>query len=225
MRTDYSKFYQKLGYTFQDEQLIGAALTHRSVKGNNNERLEFLGDSILNFIIAEALYVRYENALEGELSRLRAALVRGDTLAAVAIELDLGNFLRLGPGELKTGGQRRGSILADGLEATIAAIYLDGGIKICTGLVLNWFADRLASVSKVAALKDPKTRLQEFLQAHKYPLPCYDITDTEGDSHNQTFTIKCQVDGLSLSSEGRGTSRRRAEQQAAKAFLEALAVA
>jgi len=219
-----SHFLARLGYQFKQNAMLEAALTHRSVPGDNNERLEFLGDSIVNFLIAEALYIKFPQAREGELSRLRANFVCGGTLAELARELELGTMLRLGPGELKNGGHRRESILADSMEAVIAAIYLDGGLECCRALVLKWFASRLQDVTLSHNLKDPKTRLQEYLQAKKFPLPSYTIARTEGDAHNQIFHIQCRVEGLSVCTDGSGTSRRRAEQEAAAAFLDELRV-
>jgi ribonuclease-3 len=214
---------QKLNYTFNNPSLLEDALSHRSFRGNkNNERLEFLGDSILNFIIAAALFRKYPTASEGELSRLRASLVRGETLAALAQEFMLGKYLRLGAGELKSGGSQRISILADAMEAVVGAIYLDSDMAICEQCILNWYADRLSNFAELPDLKDPKTRLQEYLQAHKFPLPNYEILSIEGVQHAQTFSVKCSVEGMAQSAIGLGTSRRRAEQEAAQKILELL---
>lgn len=219
MKIDYNILCDKLGYHFNDKGLLYSALTHRSVDANNNERLEFLGDSIVNFLIAEALFHRFPKAKEGHLSRLRASLVKGETLAELAQELELGGYLSLGPGESKTGGHRRSSILADAIEAIIAAIYFDSDLETCRKLVLTWFESRLAKTSLDQNLKDPKTQLQEFLQGKKYPLPTYNIVKAEGEAHKQTFYIECVVEGISYTSEGVGSSRRRAEQEAAEIFL------
>ena len=219
MDANLSTLCQKLGYEFTTPDLMISALTHRSVKAENNERLEFLGDSIVNFVIAEALFTKFPSEREGKLSRLRANLVNGDTLAEIAQEFDLGPCLRLGPGEIKSGGRERTSILADAVEAIIAAIYLDGGMEPCKTCVLNWYEERLANIHKAKTIKDPKTRLQELLQSKKLPLPSYDIAKVEGNAHNQTFNIECRVEGLSHIAKGQGTSRRRAEQQAARDFL------
>lgn len=213
---------KRLGHTFNDESHLHLALTHRSVGGRNNERIEFLGDSIVNFIIGEALYHRFPNAREGQLSRLRARLVKGETLADVAIEFDLGNFIKLGSGEMKSGGNRRRSILADAMEAVIGAIYLDGGMAEVKRCVLAWFDERLAATSLDDTLKDPKTRLQEFLQSRQNALPRYEVLRIEGDAHDQTFTVACQVDLLEQPTQGVGNSRRSAEQQAAELALELL---
>lgn len=210
---------KRLSYTFKERSLLVAALTHRSVRGHNNERLEFLGDSILNFIIAEGLFHRYPKAKEGELSRLRAMLVKGETLATLANEFFLGDYLRLGVGELKSGGAQRESILADALEAIIGAIYLDAGFEECKQRVLGWYESRLQALSPSKMLKDPKTRLQELLQAKKYPLPSYDILKIEGEAHEQTFYVVCHVEGFVKDTQGKGRSRRKAEQEAAKKFL------
>lgn len=216
--------YSKLGYQFREVALLEAALSHRSVRGINNERLEFLGDSIINFIIAAALYQRCPMANEGELSRLRASLVRGETLADLAQELELGQYLRLGAGELKTGGFRRRSILADAMEAVIGAIYLDGGFEVCQERILTWFNQRLHNVLQGSSHKDSKTRLQEYLQSQRKPLPVYTITQITGEAHQQLFHVKCQIESLNLSSEGSGTSRRAAEQHAAQRLLEQLGI-
>ena len=190
MQRDLKALCAKLGYQFQDEALLEAALVHRSVSAENNERLEFLGDSIVNFVIAKTIYHRFPLAKEGHLSRLRANLVRGDTLAQIAKEISLGDFLKLGPGELKSGGDQRASTLADTLEAVIAAIYLDGNNASCEAVILQLFKDRLDNVSLSKDLKDPKTQLQEYLQARKLPLPTYNIASVEGDAHNQVFSYR-----------------------------------
>lgn len=213
---------RKLEYTFNDTQLLEAALTHRSVGSANYERLEFLGDAILSFIISEQLYQRFSKADEGTLSRCRASLVKGETLAELASELQLGEFLNLGPGELKSGGFRRESILADALEAIIGAVYLDGGFEAVKALVLALYQDHLARVSPTVSLKDPKTRLQEYLQSRRLPLPNYEMTGAEGKAHKQTFTVTCTVEGLEQVAIGTGSSRRKAEQAAALQVLEML---
>ena len=213
----------KIGYGFQQSELLELALTHRSFSGkDNNERLEFLGDSILNFIIGEALFHQFPHAKEGQLSRLRASLVKGVTLTKIAQQLELGPFLRLGPGELKSGGARRDSILADAVEAVIGAVYMDGGMEQCKALVLRWFAPRLQGLTLNDTVKDNKTRLQELLQAHKLPLPAYNILSVEGASHSQHFVVECVVDEANLACRGEGHSRRLAEQMAAGLALDAL---
>jgi ribonuclease-3 len=216
------KLYQKLGYTFHQQTLLEDALSHRSYRGQNNERMEFLGDAILNFVISAYLFHTWPDAREGELSRLRANLVRGDTLAIVAQELDLGAHIRLGAGELKSGGSRRTSILADAMEAVVAAIFLDGGLPACEQCILRWFASRLQNFTEVPSLKDAKTRLQEFLQAKHFPLPNYSILSIDGAAHQQIFSIECRIDGFPHMAIGIGSSRRRAEQDAAQKILDQL---
>lgn len=213
---------ERLEYEFRDPSLLELALRHRSVGGRHNERLEFLGDGLLNFVIADELYVRRPKSSEGELSRYRASLVREDTLAELAAELELGDFLILGSGELKSGGYRRGSTLADAFEAVIGAVYLDSGFEPARQLVLRLYRDRLEHLPAQAGQKDPKTRLQEWLQGRQRNLPEYVVSDTIGQAHAQTFVVECHVDGLDAPTVGRGTSRRRAEQAAAEAALEQL---
>lgn len=216
---DFSGLCQTLQYEFSDSNLLFTALTHRSVGAANNERFEFLGDSILNLVIAEALFFRFPNASEGDLSRLRASLVRGDTLADIASEMELGAHLNLGEGELKSGGFRRPSILADAVEAIIGAIYLDASMDVAKNVVLLWFAERLQNISLVSSEKDPKTQLQEWLQARKQPLPEYDVVQVEGESHSQVFTIRCQVKSVTAPTVARACSRKGAEKEAASLML------
>ncbi len=215
---------RKLGYEFSDTGLFELALTHRSCGKKNNERLEFLGDSILNFVIADDLFVRFPQAREGQLSRLRARLVKGETLAEIARELQLGDYLRLGSGELKSGGYRRDSILADAVEAIIGAIYLDSDLDTSRGFILNWYAERLGQLDLNETQKDSKTQLQEFLQSRRAALPQYELTSVEGEAHAQTFHIRCEVELLNNATEGHGSSRRQAEQEAARQALIALNV-
>ncbi len=217
-----SELQQRLGYRFADEQLLTLALTHRSCGSQNNERLEFLGDSIVNHIIAEVLYDKFPDAHEGDLSRLRASLVKGDTLARLARDLDLGLQLRLGGGEKKSGGQRRSSILADALEAVAGAIFLDADLAECRRCVLAWYGERLDELSIEAVAKDPKTRLQEFLQGRGNPLPEYELVDVRGRDHDQHFQVACRVSRPQLVVEGSGKSRRKAEQAAAESALQRL---
>lgn len=207
---------EKLDYSFKNIALLQQALTHRSADAHNNERLEFLGDSLLNTIIANALFHRFPQKNEGELSRLRAHLVKGDTLAKLAQTLDLGNFLYLGQGELKSGGYRRASILADALEAVFAGIFLDSDFITCERILLQLFSEHLKQECLEENLKDPKTQLQEFLQAKKILLPHYQLTKVEGEMHDQIFYVTCTVKTLNLHAEGKGTTRRKAEQEAAK---------
>lgn len=210
-----------LGYQFRDPVWLELALTHRSVSGaRNNERLEFLGDSILNFVVADFLYQHYPTENEGRLSRLRALLVKQETLADVARELQLGDYLKLGAGELKSGGFRRESILADTVEAVLGAIYRDcGDMQRCAERVLAWFGERLVTVGQETVLKDPKSRLQEFLQGRRLGLPVYTVVSIQGEAHNQFFHVSCEVPGLGASAQGRGVSRRYAEQEAATQAL------
>lgn len=212
-----------IGHAFNDPGLLKQALTHRSAGSPNNERLEFLGDSIVNMMVAQALYERWPKADEGALTRARAELVREGALAVIARELQLGDRLILGPGEMKTGGHRRDSILADALEAVVAAIYLDASFAVCQTVVLPWF---LASMQALPATgkpeKDPKTRLQEWLQARQKALPLYELVSESGDDHAKTFRVRCGVTDPAVSTEGEGASRRLAEQQAAAAALEQL---
>lgn len=210
-----------LGYEFRDPGLLTLALTHRSASGRNNERLEFLGDSIVNHVVAEALYARFPQAREGELSRMRAALVKGDTLAEIAAELGLGEFLALGTGERKSGGHRRQSILADALEAVAGAILLDSDVNQCRTCLLRWFDSRLQGMASVVE-KDAKTRLQEYLQGVGRPLPQYELLAVEGADHQQRFRVACLLADPERVIEGVGSSRRRAEQVAAAAALEDL---
>jgi len=219
---DLAKLSQSLGYQFRDESLLQTALTHSSFGQGHNERLEFLGDSILGWVIADALFKRFPHAREGQLSRLRAGLVKGVTLAKVARELQLGHYLRLGQGEMKSGGFRRDSILADAFEAIIGAIFLDSDIATCQQIILVLFAGRLDAQTLDDTLKDPKTRLQEFLQSRKQPLPDYRILSTSGKDHEQVFRVACEVESIAEPFEAEGTSRRYAEQAAAQMALDAL---
>jgi len=217
-----AQLQRRLGYCFQDEQLLQQALTHRSAAGQHNERLEFLGDSILSFVIADALYRQFPKVNEGDMSRMRATLVRGKTLAELGRAFELGDYLVLGPGELKSGGFRRESILADAIEALIGAIFLDSDINRVQQLVLAWYAERLAAIKPGVEQKDPKTRLQELLQGQKRALPSYSVVKVRGEAHNQSFTVHCVIEGMSEPVVGTGSSRRKAEQQAAQKALEQL---
>lgn len=209
-----------LGYVFQQPRLLEEALTHRSASSRNNERLEFLGDALLNLVIAECLFQRYPQASEGELSRLRANLVKGETLAELARGLKLGEGLRLGQGELRSGGPQRESILADALEAIFAAAYLDGGLAACRALILNLYRDCLEGLASAGESKDPKTRLQEYLQARQQPLPIYSVLEIRGEPHAQSFTVECAV--ADRRAVAVGNNRRKAEQDAARQVLEQL---
>lgn len=209
----------KLGYEPRDPALFRAALTHRSAAGPNNERLEFLGDAVLNLIVAHHLFAAFPQATEGDLSRLRARVVSGEPLAEVAASLELGEALQLGSGELKTGGFRRHSILADALEAVCGALYLDGGLAAAETMIERHFGPRIAALPAPHELKDAKTRLQEHLQSLGLSLPRYRVERVEGEAHAQTFYVTCEVPALQLSAEGSGSSRRRAEQEAAERIL------
>jgi len=210
---------KKLGLTFTQPQLFTLALTHRSMGAKNNERLEFLGDSILGFVIAEALYKKFPKAPEGILSRLRANLVNQDSLATLARKHHLGDYLILGAGELKSGGFRRDSILSDALEAIMGAIVLDQGIERCKLWILQIFTERLAELSLDNWQKDPKTRLQELLQAKGLNVPVYNLISQSGLAHEQTFKIECMIDLFTKTIVGTGISRKKAEQQAAELML------
>lgn len=222
MRLSTERLGRVLGYDFRRFELLDQALTHRSAGSVNNERLEFLGDALLDFFVGEALFFRFEHADEGRLSRLRAGLVKKESLAEVARSLDLGDYLNLGAGELRSGGHTRDSILADAMEAVIAAVYLDGGVDVAKAMVSRLFNPRIESIDPEQLLKDPKTRLQEYLQARKYPLPEYGIQDVGGSQHAQVFNVLCRVPALSIHALGSGGSRRKAEQQAARNMLELL---
>jgi ribonuclease-3 len=213
---------EQLGYRFGDARLLRQALTHRSHSTPHNERLEFLGDGVLNCIIAAELYTRFGALREGELSRLRASLVREQRLHELAVRLALGDHLRLGEGELKSGGFRRPSILADALEALIGAVFLEGGFDAARGVVLRLYSPLLERASPEAAEKDPKTQLQEWLQSRRYALPQYSVLATRGAAHEQRFEVECLVRELDLRTVGTGTSRRLAEQEAARSAYDQL---
>jgi ribonuclease-3 len=206
---------KQLGYAFRDGALLARALTHRSHGSKNYERLEFLGDSILSFVVADVLYDRFPQLSEGELTRLRATLVRRETLATLARALDLGDCLELGSGELKSGGFDRDSILADALEAVFGAVYKDGGIEAVRGVVLRRYQPILDSIDPNSILKDPKTRLQEYLQRRSLATPTYNVLEVSGEPHQQHFIVECHVPSLSEAVLGEGGSRRHAEQAAA----------
>ena len=215
---------RNLGYQFQQSELLKQALTHRSFGASNNERLEFLGDAILTFVIADALFTRFPTANEGQLSRLRARLVRGQTLAEIAREKSLGDYLIMGSGELKTGGFARDSILSDALEAVMGAIYQDSDIETVRNMMLVWFEERLNSLSLENSQKDSKTRLQEFLQARKANLPGYEVIKVTGKAPDEVFEVECRAELLKSVALGKGGNRRIAEQMAATRALELLGV-
>lgn len=222
MTNSLDKLQSRLGYRFTDPSRLAEALTHRSAQGPNNERLEFLGDSILNFVIADELFRRRPADTEGLLSRLRASLVNRQSLAEIARDLELGEYLRLGGGELKSGGHRRESILADTVEGIIGAVYVDGGFAACRELIVSLYDSRLDNLPSAAQLKDPKTRLQEYLQGLRRGLPIYEVLEITGKAHDQQFRVRCRVDHAELGTEGIANSRRQAEQQAAEAMLNLL---
>lgn len=208
---------RQLAYEFKNIQLLSQALTHRSHSGANNERLEFLGDGILNFIIAHQLYQQFPALAEGDLSRLRAQLVKELTLSEIALKLNLGEMLRLGEGELKSAGWRRPSVLADALEAIIGAVYLDGGFNAAEALVVRLYQPLMLEINPKNIGKDAKSLLQEYLQSHKVDLPDYQVIAIEGEAHSQLFKVTCEIKKYQIKTQGEGTSRRLAEQQAAQA--------
>ncbi len=211
---------KKLEYSFVDISLLEEALTHRSYSSRNNERLEFLGDGILNFVIAHELFKSYPDVQEGDLSRLRANLVNKDSLAEIAGHLKLGDVILLGSGELKSGGFRRPSILADAVESIFGAVYCDSGFEPCRELIIRLYASRLSSSMDLQSLKDPKTQLQELLQSRHFSLPDYQVTNIKGQAHAQVFHVKCSIEKMNIAVTGEGKSRRKAEQIAAsKAIL------
>ncbi len=220
MNSSAERLCAALGYAFRRPGLLEEALTHRSASPRNNERLEFLGDALLNLVMAEYLFHRYPQASEGELSRLRATLVRGVALAELARSLKLGEELWLGQGELRSGGPQRESILADALEAIFGAVYLDGGLDACRALILHLYRNELTGLASASELKDPKTRLQEYLQARQQPLPVYSVLEIRGEPHAQSFTMECAV--ADRRAVAVGGSRRKAEQDAARQMLEQL---
>ena len=216
------RFAEGLNIRFGNEELLERSLTHRSAGRDNNERLEFLGDAVLNFVVAEALYGRIPHATEGVLTRVRAELVRRSTLAGFARVLDLGSALNLGVGERKSGGRNRESILCDAFEALVGAYYLDAGLEACRSWLEELLAERMETALNARCAKDPKTELQEFLQARGLPLPAYTVSEVSGAAHEQLFTVACEAVGLARPAAGTGTSRRDAEQAAARQTLEVL---
>lgn len=221
---DLEQLQRRIGYQFKSPERLTLALTHRSYGNQNNERLEFLGDSIVNMVIAESLFLSFDKAREGHLSRLRARMVKGVTLAEIGREFELGSYLRLGSGELKSGGFRRESILADAVESVIGAIYLDSDFYTCREQVLRWFEPRLKQLDLQDTQKDPKTRLQEYLQSRQFPLPRYEVISVDGEAHSQTFHVSCVLSSLDRKTSGVGSSRRIAEQEAARSALKKLGV-
>jgi ribonuclease-3 len=208
-----------LDYEFNDVRLLEQSLTHRSSAADNNERLEFLGDAVLDVVISEVVFRLHPRAPEGDLSRLRASLVKDATLAEIAADLGLGEHLILGSGERKTGGHRRDSILADALEAIFGAVYLDAGFATASSLIERTFGERLQDFPSAEDLRDPKTRLQEWLQARQMGLPDYELVQVSGEAHRQMFDVSCRVTGVETATRGSGTTRRNAEQQCAERML------
>lgn len=221
MTRDLLPFVTCIGYQFTNQALLEQALRHRSAGTPHNERLEFLGDAVLSVLIAETLYHHHPRSPEGELSRMRSILVSGVHLAEVAQELELGSYIQLGTGEMKAGGHLRQSILADALEALLGAVYLDGGMEACRQCLFRWYGKRMDDLSEMKPAKDAKSRLQEWTQAHHFPLPHYKST-VSGKSHEQTFAATCEIRGLPHVTKGSGASRRQAEQLAARHYLELL---
>jgi ribonuclease-3 len=219
LSTKQKKLCEQLNVVFEDSGLLQQALTHRSADSNNNERLEYLGDAILSFVIAEALFLRFPQVKEGKLSRLRASLVKGETLAEIGRALSLGEVLILGPGELKSGGYRRESILADTVEAIIGALFLDQGIEATKALILRLFEERMVAIDVTETVKDPKTRLQELLQSRKQPLPIYSVKEVKSQNKQPVFEASCQVTLLDKVVFAQGSSHRKAEKKAAERAL------
>lgn len=218
----FNQVSKRLNYQFQDRALLVQALTHRSAGNPHNERLEYLGDSILGFVVAKYLFNRFPDQPEGKLTRMRSTLVKGETLAGIARVMDLGDVIRLGPGEMKSGGFSRDSILSDAVEAIIGAVYLEAGMDTAEQIILKWLEERLQGLDPNYHPKDNKTRLQEYTQSKHMALPEYQVTQITGKSHNQRFFVSCKVQELPISVEGEGTSRRRAEQDAAQKVIRKL---
>ncbi len=222
MDINYQRLLTRIGHDFSKPRLLQQALTHRSYSAKNNERLEFLGDAILGLVISHILYERFENAPEGELSQLRASLVRGAVLADVARELAIGGHLRLGSGEMKSGGARRDTILADAMEAIVGAIFLDAGMDACRSRIEQWYRYRLDNLSVKTITKDAKTLLQEYLQGQGRELPLYQLIESVGDAHEQVFHVQCALSDSEETAVGEGGSRKKAEQEAAQRMYEQL---
>ena len=220
----YIKLIDKIAYTFNDVSLLEQALTHRSAAKKHNERLEFLGDAVLGLVIAQRVFEKFPTLPEGKLTRMRSNLVKGETLAKVARELSIGDLIKLGPGEMKSGGRRRDSILADSVEAIIGAVYIEAGLDAATVTIDTLFENRIKELDPNLQIKDNKTQLQEYLQGRQLALPEYDVIDIQGKDHAQTFTVKCDVAALNIGKTGIGKSRRIAEQEAAKQILESLSL-
>ena len=222
MASNVRQLEERLQYQFRDPELLSLALSHRSCGSSNNERLEFLGDSILGVTVTDFLYHQFPQAREGDLSRMRSQIVRAESLAQVAKKLQLGPELSLGPGEMKSGGQRRDSILGDTVEALIGAVYLDTGIDAARGAVNNWFKELLAAASDAQPVKDAKTALQEWLQQRSKPVPQYELVNTGGEAHSRLFTVSCKIDQVDKTISATASSRRKAEQLVADQLLSEL---
>ncbi len=220
--SDYSRLYKRINYQFSDEALLTVALSHRSRGASNYERLEFLGDGLLNFVIAEALFHRHPELDEGALSRLRASLVRGTTLAEIAREIQLGEYLLMGSGEFKSGGFDRDSVLADVVESVLGAAFVESGFEAAKSIILALFDQRISSLPAAASLKDAKTRLQELLQGKGHSRPDYDIIKTAGEAHCLSFTVQCVVNAYDLVTTAEASSRRKAEQMAAEIAIDSI---
>lgn len=218
------KFVQQFARPFKNISFLKMALTHRSYSDENNERLEFLGDSVLNFCIAEKLFHTYPGYQEGTLTRMRANLVNAEVLAALAKKLEVNKYIKMGAGELHSGGADRKSTLADAMEAIIAAIYLDGGINACKEQIALWFCDTFIQTTSRGVQKDPKTQLQEYVQAQKIDLPVYTILSETGNAHTRLFQVSCHIPSLPYNTQGSGSSRKRAEQDAAEKLLSLLGI-
>ena len=219
MVSNITQLQRRLGYVFNDPTLLSLALSHRSFASANNERMEFLGDAILGLVVTDYLYQQFPDAREGELSRMRSHIVRGESLAEVAKQLELGSDILLGPGEMKSGGHRRDSILGDTVEALLGAVYLDKGIDASRDRIFDWFKSLLDSALEVKPLKDSKTTLQEWLQQRGKSLPDYKLVDTGGEAHSRLFTVSCKIDAVGQEMTAIATSRRRAEQVVAEQLL------
>lgn len=222
MASNVRQLQERLQYQFRDPELLSLALSHRSCGSRNNERLEFLGDSILGVTVTDFLYQQFPLAREGDLSRMRSQIVRAESLAQVAKKLQLGPELSLGSGEMKSGGQRRDSILGDTVEALIGAVYLDSDMQSASACVTNWFADLLAAASDAQPVKDAKTALQEWLQQRSKPVPQYELVNTGGEAHSRLFTVSCKIDQVDKTVSATASSRRKAEQLVAEQLLSEL---
>ena len=219
MASNVAELQRRLGHVFDDPALLTLALSHRSFAGTNNERMEFLGDAVLGLVVTDYLYRQFPGAREGELSRMRSHIVRGESLAMVAKNLQLGSDILLGPGEMKSGGHRRDSILGDTVEALLGAVYLDQGLEAATDRIYDWFQSLFETAVEVKPLKDSKTTLQEWLQQRGKSLPDYKLVDTGGEAHSRLFTVSCKIAAVEQEMTATATSRRRAEQMVAEQLL------